>query len=64
MSPLPGRAAAKRQAKAAWHAWGALATQAFSRYFYARADLTWGRTSWLGVPLWWLPASAGVIASR
>ena len=51
MSPLPGRAALKRPAKAAWHAWGALVTRAFSRYFYARADLTWGRTSWLGVPL-------------
>ncbi len=52
MSPIPGRAAAKRLAKPAWHAWGGMVTRAFSHYFYARADLTWGRTSWLGVPLW------------
>lgn len=42
----------KRYGKVAWHAWGSLVTRSFNRYFYARADLTWGRTSWLGIPLW------------
>jgi cephalosporin hydroxylase len=30
---------------------GLFVTRSFSRYFYARADLTWSRTSWLGIPL-------------
>jgi cephalosporin hydroxylase len=47
---LPGPV--ERCGRAAWHVWGSVVTRSFNRYFYARADLTWGRTSWLGVPLW------------
>jgi cephalosporin hydroxylase len=42
----------KRPARNLWWKWGLFSARSFSRYFYTRADLTWGNTAWLGVPVW------------